>query len=406
MSSSGSRQWAINNANGGFDGTIEIQDGQVTARVTNATGSASSTLIFNPISNANGVGLTGGTVTGANVTLASQLQFAKTASGNSQFITTSGGSTLTLSGNFSETGSGTSGYIGVGRGNNILSNIGGGFRTGTDAGVATIALNGTGTLSNKIGIVNSTTATSVLSLGNTTGTQTFSGIVSGNGSLVRNGLGGTTILSNANTYTGGTIVSAGILVANNSSGSATGSSSVSVSTGATLSGSGAISGATTIAGGTGRLAANAQASGTALDFGSTLALGSNSIFDWTLNAQAADPGATTSNFGSYSQVAVGGAVSGTSVFNIILGSGSFSDAFWTTSKTWTNVLSGSGLTNLAGVFPTFSGANVTSSGLASNGGQFTFNGTNLDYTFSAIPEPSSVLAGLLLATGLMRRRRA
>jgi autotransporter-associated beta strand protein len=53
--------------------------------------------------------------------------------------------------------------------------------------------------------------TSELQSGNTTGTQTFSGVMSGGGSLRRVNAGGETILSGANTYTGGTIVDDGTL---------------------------------------------------------------------------------------------------------------------------------------------------------------------------------------------------
>jgi autotransporter-associated beta strand protein len=47
--------------------------------------------------------------------------------------------------------------------------------------------------------------------GNTTGTQTFSGAISGGGSLRRVNAGGTTILSGLNSYTGTTSVDAGTL---------------------------------------------------------------------------------------------------------------------------------------------------------------------------------------------------
>jgi autotransporter-associated beta strand protein len=47
--------------------------------------------------------------------------------------------------------------------------------------------------------------------GNTSGTQTFSGVISGGGSVRRVNAGGTTILSGANTYTGTTSVDAGTL---------------------------------------------------------------------------------------------------------------------------------------------------------------------------------------------------
>lgn len=53
--------------------------------------------------------------------------------------------------------------------------------------------------------------------GNFTDTQTFSGVISGGGSLRRVNAGGTTVLSGNNTYSGGTFVDAGTLEASGSS---------------------------------------------------------------------------------------------------------------------------------------------------------------------------------------------
>ena len=50
-----------------------------------------------------------------------------------------------------------------------------------------------------------------LQVGNSSGTQTFSGVISGGGSVRRVNAGGTTILSGNNTYTGDTFIDAGIL---------------------------------------------------------------------------------------------------------------------------------------------------------------------------------------------------
>ncbi len=69
---------------------------------------------------------------------------------------------------------------------------------------------------------------------------TISNAITGAGAVrIQNGTNGSTILtSNANTYSGGTWVSSGSLVFNNTSGSATGSGSVAVAAGASLIGSG------------------------------------------------------------------------------------------------------------------------------------------------------------------------
>ena len=94
----------------------------------------------------------------------------------------------------------------------------------------------------------------------TGGQVTFSGIIQNPAGMdatsytVTKSGAGTVVLSNSNTYTGSTAVTAGTLRVNNSSGSGTGTGLVTVSAGATLGGSGAIAGSVTIQNG-GTLAA-------------------------------------------------------------------------------------------------------------------------------------------------------
>src|SRR5438309_12018467 len=83
-----------------------------------------------------------------------------------------------------------------------------------------------------------------LSIGNNDLSTTFSGVMQDSGGLIKAGTG-TLILSGANTHSGGTTVSAGTLIASNSSGSATGTGSVNVNAG-TLGGKGIIQGAVTL----------------------------------------------------------------------------------------------------------------------------------------------------------------
>jgi hypothetical protein len=78
---------------------------------------------------------------------------------------------------------------------------------------------------------------------------TFSGLISGSGSITMSGAT-TLTLKSANTYLGGTIMNLGGIIANNATGSATGPGPVHVNKD-TLGGTGIIAGAVTIGTGTG-----------------------------------------------------------------------------------------------------------------------------------------------------------
>lgn len=75
----------------------------------------------------------------------------------------------------------------------------------------------------------------------------FHGVLSGTGSLTKTGADSLEFTA-ANTYSGGTIISAGRFLVNNTSGSGTGTGTVTIAAGATLAGDFTISGATTIDG--------------------------------------------------------------------------------------------------------------------------------------------------------------
>jgi fibronectin-binding autotransporter adhesin len=94
---------------------------------------------------------------------------------------------------------------------------------------------------------------------------------------------GTVIFSRAlgNTYTGGTTVSAGTLLVNNTSNSGTGTGAVSVSSGATLGGTGRLSGATTNSGDIN--AGNGAGNTGTLTFGGGLNFNSGSKLVWEIN---------------------------------------------------------------------------------------------------------------------------
>lgn len=250
----------------------------------------------------------------------------------------------------------------------------------------------------------------------TTVDTTFNGIVS-NGGLTKDG-SSTLILNAENTYSGTTTVSAGTLQLG-SGGSITSSSAIRVASGATLDvsavsgytvgasasqtlgGSGGVTGAVTIGSlGThnaGDAAVNAGVGSQA--FSSTLTYGNGSIFNWDLNANS-----TASGFDT---VSAGGAVTAgtTSIFNVVLGTTALAgitdngNTFWNTpfnSQSWS-------MASIFGQAISGSFESVTTSTDVSAKGQFTITGSNL--TWTAVPEPTSALAGILLGAGLLRRRR-
>ena len=124
-----------------------------------------------------------------------------------------------------------------------------------------------------------------LSVGSNNLDTTFSGVIQETGRLTKAGTG-TLTLSRANSYTGGTTVTAGVLVVSNTSGSGTGTGPVNVNAG-TLGGKGTITGAVTIGtgSGVGAFLAPGVASnqGGKLTFGRTVTFKSDSTYTYKLN---------------------------------------------------------------------------------------------------------------------------
>jgi len=189
---------------------------------------------------------------------------------------------------------------------------------------------------------------------------------------------GTLTLSVANTYTGATTVSAGTLLVNNTTGSGTGTGNVSVAAGATLGGTGTISGAVTVSG--------------------SIAPG-NSI--GTLNT-----GSVTWNAGNAWQFEVGDSnaadlLSITGDFTQGTGSGWTFDFLNSTALGTFTLVSWTGTTDFLAT--DFSQINYDG---AISGSFSITSATNGSLLFTAIPEPSTALAGILLGLGLLRRRRS
>ena len=270
--------------------------------------------------------------------------------------------------------------------------------------------------------------TNTLRVGNLNTDTEFAGQLGGGGgggTIALEKVGnGTLTLSGTNAYTGTTIVTGGTLAVD---GSTAASSAVTVAAGtasavpvATLAGKGTIGGNVSLSAESasgfkngGVLAPTAAESGTKLTVSGTTTFNTGSIFEWNMSATtpATDPG-VVSNSGSYGQLAGTGSITGSgAVFNIALGAGNaFTDAFWNTNKTWNNLFTGSGATTaLTSIFSSISGVGITYDGLLQRGtvgveGYFTLSGTST-LTWTAVPEPTSALAGLLLSVALLRRRR-
>jgi fibronectin-binding autotransporter adhesin len=300
--------------------------------------------------------------------------------------------------------------------------------------VTNLTTSGTGGASNAV--VGGFTAVSTLTV-NPSGTDTFNGTLGGAGTnqnelaLIETGTG-TLNLNAANTYIGGTTISAGTLLANNTSGSALGTT-------------GAVSVTGTLGGGNGLSNSNAP-SGTA---GGSLAplIGGASLQNYAASTVGVIGAAVTINSAGTLTPGNGGLV-GTLSFSsgLTLSSGAnLTYAFNGTANSYADVTAGgltltnssapiysvdlltesggnftptgSGVYNLIG-YNSVSGFNANSFNVTDQEVGYTYTFTNdttddiiqLDVTAAAVPEPSTwaiVLAGLgCMAFTLHRRRQA
>jgi fibronectin-binding autotransporter adhesin len=210
----------------------------------------------------------------------------------------------------------------------------------------------------------------------------LAGEVSGEGGLQKIG-GGYLELSAANTYGGGTVVDAGVLVVSNTSGSATGSGTVVVNAGGTLGGSGSIAGSVSVVDG---ILAPGSSPGT-LNVGG-LSLSSASLLNYELDT----PGVVGS--GVNDLIVVGGdlTLDGTLAVSPLAGFGIGTYRLFD----YTGSLSNLGL-DLAGVPAEF----LAAIDLSVPG--------QVNLSVNAVPEPSSVVLAVIGVVGIAvvaRSRRA
>ncbi len=348
------------------------------------TKAGSGTLTLSAVNTFNGgVILNGGTLNlGLNSTNATVLGAAAsplTINGGTIDNTTAtalniGARPLTLNGDFAFKGS--AGTLNLGTGATSL-----GTATGTSRNITVTA----GTLTIAGIIADGTTATGI--------TKSGSGVLT---------------LSGKSTFTGPILVKSGSL---STASTATFASSGLTVGGATATGTPVLAGVgslnipVTIAAAAGGVVGTDQPGGSSVGtqtFTNTLTFGSGAIFSWQVNTGGtADPGANTANQGTYDKVVANGAAGsvtgGAAVFRIAIGGSAFTDAFWDTNKTWSDVFSGAGTPAALGtVFSGFAGTGIDANGYVTGQGQFTFVGSTLKWTAGATPPT----AYGLWATGL------
>ncbi len=247
-------------------------------------------------------------------------------------------------------------------------------------------------------------------------TATISSRIAGSNGLTKKGSANLT-LSGQNTYTGNTTISEGTLTLTGSGSIAPGSAIISVASGATLNVSGVTAGPWTVQGtsstrqiltGSGGVTGNtvigsfgthnAGSGGVGTQaFSNTLTYSSGSIFEWDLDVTGPTP--------SHDKVTTSsllGSVGGGAQFKVVLAGNSYATPFWDSARTWTATEIFGTNANLTSIFS-------ISSTAPSDQGSFSFTdvsgGTGNQLTWTPIPEPTSALAGLLLAAGLLRRKR-
>ena len=235
---------------------------------------------------------------------------------------------------------------------------------------------------------------------NGTGNTLISGIISGipAGSTLTKDGSGTLTLTGTNIYTGGTTVSGGTLLVNNTAGSGTGTGSVTVNNaGTTLGGTGTMTGAVTVNAGA-NIAPGNGGNNTAILTTGALTLASNSNFRVDINGTTAGTGYDRLS------VATGGVtITGSNLVVTVGTTLSVGQTFTILDK-----VAGGAITGTFAGIPqggTVVGSDGTVFSVSYTGG----NGNDIVLTVVAapVPEPSTWIGGALAIAGLAftQRRR-
>lgn len=353
MSIGGTQTWTGNFATSLSNGSLNMG----TAAVNLAGGTRTVTVITN---NSNRVTTVGGVISNGGLALSN----SGTSTGALLLsgVNTYGGTTTVNSGTMR---AGSTQAFGV---NSAV--------TMANAANATLDLNG---FNNSVGSLagggatggNVTLGAGTLTVGGNNASTSYGGVISGTGGLTKQGFGAF-ILTGNNTYSGLTNINAGSLLVN---GSLAAGSAVTVASGATLGGNGSINGTVAVNG----TLAPGNSIGT-LTVANDVAWNGSSGQDWKFEL-----GLTS---GSNDQLLLTGAGS-----DFLKGTGGdFRFDFLNTGVVGTFTLIDWASTS------TFSATDFTYTGLASGlTGSFGLNGTQLDFTIVAVPEPS---ASLMMFSGL------
>lgn len=439
----GAINWDNGTSNRGDGGFSAIGGEATVTLVTTAGGSAAATprwgdglfvpdgyvLLFGSskadsrITLSNNVGLDNGTPTSY---FAREIRVADNPNSPSDVAVLSGAITGSANADLLKTGpgelelTGTNSYIGntlIREGTLTVSNgsaiAGAGAVVLSDIAGATLRLNSSETIGTLTG--GGTTGGNVNLQANTltVGDQrdsTFGGVISGAGSVVKQG-SGVLNLTAANTFAGGITVSDGVLLANNTAGSATGTGAVVVESGGTLGGTGIIAntvGPVTI--NSGGALAPGNSVGTLTTNDQTWAAGG--IYIWELQDASGGPTAQAgmnwdlADVNGTLTIASAGAKFIIRITTLNAGApGAAANFDPTLAYSWTiataNAVSGGPIDTSRFELNTVDVANTFD-------GQFGIaqSGAEVRVTYTPVPEPASIaILAVIGGLGLLRRRR-